>query len=67
MVPTSTISSLPWRGALPPLPSADTAMSTGAPFISQVKALKGKKIIPASAANDLIAEAEAVQESVGCG
>ena len=38
-----------------------------ASFTSQVKAQKGKKITPGSAADDLVAEAEAVQESVGCG
>jgi Glycine rich protein len=38
-----------------------------ASFISQVKALRNKKIIPASAADDLIAQAEAVRASVPCG
>jgi hypothetical protein len=38
-----------------------------ASFISQVKALKGKKIVPASAADDLVDEATAVRASIGCG
>ena len=56
------------KGAKKNLAAGDTAGACGklASFISQVKALKGKKIIPASAADDLIAEAEAVRESQGC-
>jgi hypothetical protein len=37
-----------------------------ASFISQVKALRAKKIIPASAADQLIADTRAVRESIGC-
>jgi hypothetical protein len=56
-------------GAQKNLDSGNTAGACDklASFISQVKALKGKKIIPASAADDLIAEATAVRASVGCG
>ena len=55
-------------GAQKNLDTGDTAGACDklASFISQVQALKGKKITPASAADDLIAEADAVQESVGC-
>ncbi len=34
---------------------------------SEVKALRSKKIIPASAADQLIADARAVRASIGCG
>jgi hypothetical protein len=43
-----------------------TACGQLADFISQVTALKGKKIIPASAADNLIKEAQEVRSSLGC-
>jgi len=56
-------------GAQRNLDSGDSAGACDklASFTSQVKAQKGKKINPGSAADDLVAEAEAIQGSVGCG
>jgi len=55
-------------GAEKNIASGDTAGACGklTSFIKQVKAQSGKKI-PAAAAADLIADAEAVRESLGCG
>jgi hypothetical protein len=69
--PSATKNSLPQKlnGANNDPAKGNTAGACDklASFISQVKALPSKKIIPASAANDLIAEAEAVRASLGCG
>jgi hypothetical protein len=56
------------NGAQKNLDAGDTAGACDklASFISQVQALKAKKIIPASAADDLILQAEAVRDSLGC-
>ena len=57
------------NGAQKNLNSGDTggACDKLASFISQVKALRGKKIIPVSAADQLIADARAVRAFIGCG
>ena len=56
------------NGAEKNIASGDTAGACDklASFISQVKAQRGKKI-PAAVAADLIADAEAVRGSLGCG
>jgi hypothetical protein len=38
-----------------------------ASYIAQVQALRNKKIVPAATADHLIAQAQAVSASLGCG